>query len=109
MINVGYQFGKPGMFARARHIRNETFKVCRSMRKGQHMGIYSGAGGPLGGSNREAKLRWNAVRNALDECTGIQVLCNELGGAVCEVSGSGACGGKGPRTAECDHCCGGSL
>src|SRR5262249_21148046 len=35
--------------------------------------------------------------------------CGELGGALCEHSGNGACGGIGARTIDCDSCCGGSL
>lgn len=108
MINVGYQYGAPGMFARARKIRNEVLKVCNSMRKGQHMGIYTGAGRPLVGE-REANLRFFAVKNALDECTGVHKTCDSLGGKICEFGGNGACKGKGPVSADCDHCCGGIL
>jgi hypothetical protein len=108
MINVGYQYGQPGMFARARKIRNEVLKVCKSMRKGQRMGIYSGAGRPLGGE-REATLRYFAVKNALDECTGVHATCDSLGGKICEFGGNGACKGKGPVSSDCDHCCGGLL
>ena len=48
-------------------------------------------------------------RNALDACTGIQLTCDQMGGAVCEAEGNGACSGKGPASSDCDHCCGGVL
>ncbi|MGZ5966554.1 MAG: hypothetical protein ACXWP4_02720 [Polyangiales bacterium] len=108
MINVGYQYGASGMFARARKIRNETLKVCNSIRKGGRIGIYSGKSSPLTGE-REAELRFFAVKNAIDACTGIQLTCDQLGGKICESGGNGACAGKGRASSDCDHCCGGVL
>lgn len=42
-------------------------------------------------------------------CQGGLPRCDEMGGALCEAGGNSACGGVGPRSYECDHCCGGSL
>ena len=38
-----------------------------------------------------------------------QYSCGGLGGTLCEWNGNGACGGVGPSTYDCDHCCGGSA
>jgi hypothetical protein len=35
--------------------------------------------------------------------------CGDIGGALCEWNGNGACGGVGPGTSDCAHCCGGGV